>query len=321
MPRKQSLLESLSFLMGCEYLSDLRFLPSGQRRQLAKELARLPVQEEDRCEWNDALQYLTEEPPQPTARAARDLLVRRLYTGQVPAPPRAQYPDEPHREGKAMERETKKSPRVRSGLLPVLAGAAACLILGFLLVCNLIIIIKGTLQPEKPPSVLGITPLVVLSGSMSGTIEAGDLVFVSRTAPEALETGDIIAYMSDGSVVTHRITAIGTGADGTRQFTTKGDANNAEDEAPVSEAQLVGVYRGRLPGVGDFALFLRSPLGMLLFIGVPVLAFILYDILRRQRCANRERERAREMQAELDRLRAMTGAKDAPDRPEEETRP
>lgn len=84
MSKKQPLLEMLCAFMECDYLSDLRFLPAGQRRQLAKKLARLPVQEEDLREWNDALQYLAEEPPQPTARAARDLLVRRLYDSRYP---------------------------------------------------------------------------------------------------------------------------------------------------------------------------------------------------------------------------------------------
>lgn len=306
MPEKLPLLELLCLRMGCEFLSDLRFLSPARRRELARELARIPVREEDRAEWNDVLQYLTEGTPEKTAREARDHLVRQLYTGQQAMP--EDRPD--GEEGPTMK--TSVHPRRSRGLLSLLLGTAACVVLGLLLVGNLIIIAKGTLQPEKPPSVLGITPLVVLSGSMSGTIEAGDLIFVTPAAPETLAVGDVIAYLSDGAVVTHRITAIESGADGALQFTTKGDANNTADQAPVTADQLVGVYRGRLPGAGDFALFLRSPLGMLLFIGVPVMAFILYDILRRRRDAIRERRRARELEAELDRLRAMSGADAAP---------
>lgn len=206
--------------------------------------------------------------------------------------------------------------------LTTVFGGILCGVLGLLLLCNLTIIIKGTLHPEQPPSVLGVTPMVVLSGSMSGTqeghIETGDLIFVVPADPDTLAVGDVIAYMSDGSAVTHRITAIETAADGTRQFTTKGDANNAEDTDPVTEAQLVGRYGGRLPKVGDFALFLQQPLGVLLFLGVPLLAFVIYDILRRQHYANRERAKAQQMQAELDRLRAMTGAEPAAPPPGED---
>lgn len=49
------------------------------------------------------------------------------------------------------------------------AGAVLCAVFSFLLVCNVTIIVKGTLHPETPPTVLGVAPMVVLSGSMSGT--------------------------------------------------------------------------------------------------------------------------------------------------------
>lgn len=199
----------------------------------------------------------------------------------------------------------------RSGQAWTVIGAVLCVLFGFLLICNLTIIIKGTLFPEKPPSVLGISPMVVLSGSMSGQaedhIEVGDLIFVGKAEAEELEVGDIIAYMNGGSAVTHRITAIETEEDGGLLFTTKGDANEIADTQPVTEEQLVGIYQGRIPKAGDFALFLQQPLGMLLFIGVPLLAFIIYDIVRRQRFANWEKAKALEMEAELERLRTLAG--------------
>lgn len=193
----------------------------------------------------------------------------------------------------------------------VVIGTILCVVFGFLLLCNLTILVKGTMDPDKPPSVFGITPMVVLSGSMSGTqeghIEVGDLIFVGKAEVDELKVGDVIAYMTGGTTITHRITAIETAEDGSLLFTTKGDANDAEDTELVSEEQLVGVYQGRIPGLGDFALFLQQPLGMLLFIGVPLLAFIIYDILRRQRYASREKAKAQEIEAELARLRSLTG--------------
>ena len=213
-----------------------------------------------------------------------------------------------------MNGETQQACKAGSNRVLTAVGVALCVIFGFLLVCNLTIIIKGALFPEKPPSVLGLTPMVVLSGSMSGEaedhIEVGDLVFVGRAAPEELEVGDVIAYMNGGATVTHRITAIDTNTDGDLLFTTKGDANNAEDTTPVTEEQLVGIYRWRIPKVGDFALYLQTPLGMLLFVGVPVLAFLIYDIIRRQRYANRENRRTAELEAELERLRGMNEEKE-----------
>lgn len=74
----QSLLDLLSIQMGCMYLSDLRFLSPEQRRYLAQKLERMTPREEDVREWNDALDYLTEAPPEDTAQAAKERLVHLL---------------------------------------------------------------------------------------------------------------------------------------------------------------------------------------------------------------------------------------------------
>ena len=78
MTAEQSLLDVLSIQMGCMYLSDLRFLSPEQRRYLAQRLDRLTPRQEDIREWNDALDYLTGEPPEDTAQAAKDRLVHLL---------------------------------------------------------------------------------------------------------------------------------------------------------------------------------------------------------------------------------------------------
>lgn len=127
-----------------------------------------------------------------------------------------------------------------------------CIILCFALACNLTFIVKGALSPERPPSVFGLTPMVVLSGSMSGqaedSLKVGDLALIRRVEPDTLKVGDVVAYMSGGSAVTHRITAIETAEDGSLLFTTKGDANNAEDTEKVPEGSLIGLCTAAWPG-------------------------------------------------------------------------
>ena len=215
-----------------------------------------------------------------------------------------------------MEKETGRESK--SGLMQKLVTGISillCIIFSFMLVCNMTIIIKGTLYPERPPSVLGITPMVVLSGSMSGDaedhIEVGDLIFVGKTEAEELEVGDVIAFMEGKVVVTHRIIDIQRDENGALLFTTKGDANNAQDQRPVTESNLVGIYKARIPKVGDFALFLQTPMGMVLFIGLPLLAFIIYDIIRRQQYARKESKKTAELEAELERLRKLAGERES----------
>ena len=185
--------------------------------------------------------------------------------------------------------------------------AVLCVVFGFFLVCNIIIIVKGTLHPETPPTVLGVAPMVVLSGSMSGTaedhIEVGDLIFTTTPDLDSLQVGDVVAFMDDDVVVTHRIVDITADKSGKKQFVTKGDANNTEDPAIYPES-VIGVYRGRIPKLGDFALFLQKPLGMAVFIGVPVCAFVIGDVIRRRKQAQHSDEETARLREELERLKA-----------------
>ncbi len=214
------------------------------------------------------------------------------------------------RSGK-QDAQSEREPRSPMQKALTAIGITLCAVFSFFLICNLVIIIKGTFAPEKPPSVFGITPMVVLSGSMSGDaedhIEVGDLVFINKADPDKLKVGDVIAFMDGSTTVTHRIIRIETAVDGSPRWITKGDANNKADSRPVSIENLVGIYSFRIPGLGDVAMFLQRPIGMLVVIGIPCLAFIIYDILRRQRSAAKQSEKTSEMEAELERLRKLVG--------------
>lgn len=192
-------------------------------------------------------------------------------------------------------------------------GIILCIVFGLMLISNLTIIVKGAIYPDSPPAVWGVTPLVVQSGSMSGNapdhIEVGDLVLIDKVNPQELKKGDIIAFKEKNILVTHRIKSIERDENGKLLFTTKGDANNVEDANPVAVENVVGIYKQSIPKLGNFAMFLQQPLGMVLFIGVPVLAFIMYDIIRRQKYARDENEKAAQMQAEIDRLRKLNEEK------------
>lgn len=185
-------------------------------------------------------------------------------------------------------------------------GTLLCIIFGFMLMCNLIIIGKGTLNPSEPPTVFGLTPMVVLSGSMSGTseghIEVGDLIFDVEPDIGSLKEGDVITYMVDSIAVTHRIVDIYKDDDGQTKYVTKGDANNVEDE-PITAKDIIGIYKFRIPRLGDFAMFLQKPIGMLIFIGIPVCAFILYDLVQRRRADKKSDDENAELKAELEALK------------------
>ena len=204
---------------------------------------------------------------------------------------------------------TKKKSSSKSNRLLSVIGVLLCVIFGGVLLCNVMLILKSNINPDEPPSVLGVTPFTVLSGSMSGEreghLEIGDLILVREVESTELEVGDVISFLAYGSVTTHRIIEISE-ENGQIQFITKGDANNVEDQAPVVEEQLVGQVVCRVPKVGNFVMFLRQPLGMVLFIVLPLLLFIFLDIyLQRRNGRKKKEEELSPLAAENARLRAL----------------
>lgn len=77
-PLTLPLLEFLAYKAGCAYLSDLPHASGWQRVRLAHALERVPAEAAVLREWNDALDYLAQAPPEETAQAARERLIQSL---------------------------------------------------------------------------------------------------------------------------------------------------------------------------------------------------------------------------------------------------
>lgn len=218
------------------------------------------------------------------------------------------------KEPQSQEKPEKQKRSPLQTLFDVL-GVVLCVVFIPIIILNVIMIVRSYTDSDHIPSVFGYAPVIVLSGSMSPTFEVGDMIIIQKTDPATLKVNDVICYLEEESAVTHRIMEIQQ-VDGQPVFITQGDANNAEDIAPVNPDQVQGKYAGvRLAGVGDFAMFLQSLPGMLIFIGGPIVLFLLWDVGRRV-LENRRRkgekskqdEERQAMEQELERLRAQMNA-------------
>lgn len=101
-------------------------------------------------------------------------------------------------------------------------------------------------------------PLAIATGSMEPLISPGDMAIVADVDPEELAVGDVIEFRRESYQVLHRIVAIDEEADGTRIFTTQGDANNAPDEETVSQEDVTGRLVTAVPALGWLTLWLRT---------------------------------------------------------------
>jgi len=99
------------------------------------------------------------------------------------------------------------------------------------------------------PALLGMTPRVILSGSMEPRIHSGDVI-VTRDVPAATLTKGQVITVKDpdhpDKTRTHRLLRVE--ADGT--LVTKGDANQDADSSHIARADVLGVGVIRVPYVG-----------------------------------------------------------------------
>lgn len=89
----------------------------------------------------------------------------------------------------------------------------------------------------------------VESGSMTPAYPVDSLIIVKEVEPESIQPGDVITFVAnaDGMAVTHRVVS----ADPVQQtFTTKGDANDVDDAAPVLWKNTVGKVVFGIPLLG-----------------------------------------------------------------------
>jgi signal peptidase I len=106
---------------------------------------------------------------------------------------------------------------------------------------------------------------IVLTGSMSPTISAGDIIITTTPEHRAPKKGDIVAYTArrfNGAAVatiSHRI----IGGDATKGFIVKGDSNPSPDVQHPGVKDISGVVILIIPFIGNLltpkALFLIVP--------------------------------------------------------------
>ncbi len=122
--------------------------------------------------------------------------------------------------------------------------------------------------------------LVVKSGSMEPAIHTGAVVV---TRPESeYRVGDIITFKNKGDAknsITHRIVKAET-VGGSAVYTTKGDANNADDTGKVPKSEVIGKVLFSVPYFGYAVDFAKKPLGFALLVIVPAGLIILEEVLK-----------------------------------------
>ena len=100
-------------------------------------------------------------------------------------------------------------------------------------------------------NIFGYTFFEVATGSMSPTIEIGDVVIVKLT--KQVNENDIIVYQEGNDFITHRL--IKKNGD---ELIAKGEANNSEDK-PIKSDMVIGQVIKIIPQIGIWRKVILTP--------------------------------------------------------------
>jgi signal peptidase I len=137
------------------------------------------------------------------------------------------------------------------------------------------------------PHVLNYRTMTMLTGSMTGTIDVGDVEIVTPLPVDEVTAGMIIAYhipIDDHHLVTHRVVSVQHEANGSVTVQTKGDANDANDPWTATlQGHTAYQVRAVIPEIGHVIEALRTPVvSQALVYGAPTLlaGWLLLSIWR-----------------------------------------
>ena len=158
-----------------------------------------------------------------------------------------------------------------------------------------------TFNKEEGGGVFGYKFFIVLSDSMKGEFNTGDVIVVKEVDSNNIKAGDIISFksidpLSYGSIVTHKVREE-TSYEGNKAFTTYGINTGTNDPYPVPGDQILGKYSFNIAKAGYVFQFLKSPAGYFVMIFIPFFLIILLEGFRFFRLIKKYRK---EKQLEID---------------------
>lgn len=137
-------------------------------------------------------------------------------------------------------------------------------IVSILIIIGLYYLVQIKILNNSYANIFGYTFFEVATGSMSNTIEIGDVVIVKIT--KEVQENEIIVYSEDNNFITHRLIT----KDENGKFITKGDANNSEDK-PIEETQILGKVIYIIPKIGILKRAILSPQVLILILTLIIL--------------------------------------------------
>ena len=174
--------------------------------------------------------------------------------------------------------------------------AIVALIFVFMVVVVAVILVQKSNGGES--KIFGYYMYDVLTDSMSGTIEPGDVIMCKAVDDvNSLQVGDIITFKAPNGNYneTHRIVEIARNDDGTvNYFKTKGDNAKSVDNWQLNPQNVKAKYVKKSVFVGGLRRFMSNWYGYVVVVVIPlciVFALIISSVVRDKLALEKEKEK------------------------------
>lgn len=134
----------------------------------------------------------------------------------------------------------------------------------FIVLLFILVGLMNFLSAPEAGGLFGYKGYIVTSGSMEPTFAPGDYIVVKADDFANLELEDVITFMEENTIVTHRIISVSDAG-----VETQGDANDIADADVVAAENYVGTLQWIIPAFGKVILFMQKPFVF------PVLVFLV----------------------------------------------
>ena len=161
-------------------------------------------------------------------------------------------------------------------------------VFAIILIYNIILIAISSENNMSLFNIFGYKSYVIKTTSMEPTINVNDVVLTKEVEQQDLKVGDVITFLQNREVITHRITKI-EDIDEEIQYTTKGDNNNIEDIFKISYDNIEGKHVLTIPYLGKIVQLLDNKLVFLIIL--LIILILMFVQLQNQEKKDNRREK------------------------------
>lgn len=168
----------------------------------------------------------------------------------------------------------------------------AIFVFAIIILYNIFLVILSASDQSKTTNMFGYSAYIITTDSMKPTLYSGDVVVVKKIKANDLKRGDIITFVKDSQVVTHRIVnKIEAG------LVTKGDNNSIEDMYVVNDNEILGVEVFKISSLGKVIKLVNNVVYIII---ITIILLTVYLHIRRKNYKKLIRRRKKNLEDEKD---------------------